>query len=194
LTLVVTGGPQQQVLRPGELEAPELEETITREAMFGPFRVLDRTKGTRGGIRGDALLIEQETGSILLDQFGSIRLILPARRPRERSGTIEMSVLIQEDVQDLTQRALRFSGWILDNIDQVRRISDVVPLVALHGGLAWLTRAEHEQSPHSFPLRFSSEPPVVTLSPARRHRAALTQSAAALAEDFTVLLARRMRG
>lgn len=194
LTLVVTGGPSQQIVRPRELEAPELEETLAREAMFGPFRIFDRRLGARGEIRGDALVIEQETGSILLDQFGTVRLILPAQRPRDQSGMIELSVLIQEDVQELIQRALRFSGWVLDHIDPVRRISDVVPLVSLHGGLAWRTRAEHERSPHSFPVRLSSEPVVVTPSPARRHRAALTQNAAALAEDFTALLGRRMRG
>lgn len=193
LSLIVTGGPRQQVLRPGELEAVQLEESITREALFGEFRVLDRTQGTQGSIRRDALVIEQDNGSIEIDQFGSVRLTVPAQRPRERNSRIEMPVLIQEDIQELIQRGLRFTGWIFDRVDSVRRISDVVPLVVLEGGLAWRTRVEHERNPNSFPVRTSSAPVVVTFAPARRHRAALTQNAAALAEDFTALLGRRMR-
>jgi len=54
LTLVVAGGPRQQVLRPRELEARALEEDLSREALFGAFRVLDRAAGTRYAIRENA--------------------------------------------------------------------------------------------------------------------------------------------
>ena len=84
LTLVVAGGPRQQVLRPRELESPELEEEVTREALFGAFRVLDRTAGTRHSIREDALVIEQEHASIRVDQLGTVTLIVPAEHPRTR--------------------------------------------------------------------------------------------------------------
>ena len=49
LTLVVVGGPRQQVVRPKDLEADELEEAITREALFGSYRILDRKFGN--GVR-----------------------------------------------------------------------------------------------------------------------------------------------
>ena len=195
LTVVVAGGPRQQVLRPRELEAPELEEEFTREGLFGAFRVLDRTAGTRHSIRANALVIEQDHASILVDQLGTVRLVVPAERPRTRGdfSSVSLSVAIREDVEELLQRALRFVAWILDRIDSVRRISDVVLVVNLSGALTWRTRAEHERSPNSFPMRISNEPATVSLTPARRHRAALSQDTAALAEDLAALLDRRMR-
>jgi hypothetical protein len=42
-------------------------------------------------------------------------------------------------------------------------------------------------------MRPSNEPVIAWLTPARRHRAALTQDAAAIAEDLVVLLGRAMR-
>jgi hypothetical protein len=69
----------------------------------------------------------------------------------------------------------------------------VVPIVDLKGALGWRTRAEHERSPDSFTMRMSQEPATVSLTPARRHRAALAQDTAAIAEDLAALLARKMR-
>ena len=80
-----------------------------------------------------------------------------------------------------------------DRIDPIRRISDVVPVVNLSGALGWRTRAEHERSPNSLTMRMSQEPATVSLTPARRHRAALSQDAQAVAEDLAALLERRMR-
>lgn len=40
LTLVVTGGPRREILRPAELENPELEADIARESLFGRFAIL----------------------------------------------------------------------------------------------------------------------------------------------------------
>jgi hypothetical protein len=195
LTLVVAGGPRQQVLRPRELEARALEEDLSREALFGAFRVLDRTAGTTHAIRENALLIEQEKASILIDQLGTVRLVLPAERPHTRGNfaSVSMSVAIREDVEELLQRGLRFVAWVLDRIDPIRRISDVVPVVNLSGALGWRTRAEHERSPNSLTMRISQEPATVSLTPARRHRAALGQDAQAVAEDLTALLERKMR-
>lgn len=195
LNLVVAGGPRQQVLRPRELESPDLEEEVTREALFGAFRVLDRTSGTRHLIRENALVIEQDQASIYVDQLGTVRLIVSAERPRTRADftAVSVSVAIREDVEELLQRALRFVAWILDRIDPVRRISDVVPIANLEGAVTWRTRAEHERSPNSFPMRMSNEPATVALTPARRHRAALSQDAAAIAEDLGALLDRKMR-
>jgi hypothetical protein len=195
LTLVVAGGPRQQVLRPRELEAPGLEEDLSHEALFGAYRILDRTAGTRHSIRDNALVIEQNKASMLIDQLGTVRLVLPAERPRTRGdfASVSVSVAIREEVEELLQRALRFVAWVQDRIDPVRRISDVVPLVDLRGALGWRTRAEHERSPNSFTMRMSQEPATVSLTPARRHRAALAQDTAAIAEDLAALLARKMR-
>jgi hypothetical protein len=193
LSLVVAGGPRQQVLRPRELESPELEEELTREALFGTFRVLDRTGETRHSIRDQALLIEQDHASIFLDQLGPVRLTVPAERPRARGNFGSVSVVIREEVEELLQRMLGFVAWSLDRIDPVKRISDVVVIVSLEGALTWRTRAEHERSPNSFQVRLSNEPAIVSLTPPRRHRSALGQDTAAIAQDLVVLLGRNLR-
>jgi hypothetical protein len=193
IALVVAGGPRQQVLRPRELEAPELEETLTQQALFGSLRLLDRAAGTRPTIRDNALVIEQDNASVLLDQLGTVRIVVPMERPRARGDMALPGVAIREDVEELIQRMLRFAAFTLDRIDPMRRVSDVVPVAMLQGAMTWRTRAEHDRSPNSYAVRLSNEPIVVWLTPPRRHRAALSQDAAAIAEDVVVLLARMMR-
>ncbi|MGZ3471624.1 MAG: DUF4062 domain-containing protein [Isosphaeraceae bacterium] len=194
LAVAIAGGPRQQVLRPTELEAPDLDRAMQQAALFGDAPVLDRSLGTRVQRRGDFLLLEQDRGSVLIDQMGSIRIVMPARA--ERTGArYELPVIIEEEVSERLQRALRFAGWALDHVDRVRRISDVVPVAGLHrGGCGWRTRAEQEASPTSMQFPQGPDPVLVHLFPARRHRAALSQDAAALAEDLKVLLRREALG
>ena len=131
---------------------------------------------------------------MLVDQVGSVRIVMPGRAER-RGAAYELPVIIEEEVTERLHRALRFSGWALDYIDGVRRISDVVALAVLHrGGSGWRTRAEHDASPTSMSLPQGPDPVTVHLMPARRHRAALTQDVAALAEDLTLLLRREVLG
>lgn len=193
LTLVVVGGPQQQVLRPRELEAPALDEALTQQALFSPLNILDRTAGTRPVIRGNALEIVQDNASVLLDQLGTVRIVAPAERPRARGDLGLPGVAIREDIEELLHRMLRFVASTLDRIDPLRRLSDVVPVVTLQGAMTWRTRAEHERNPNTYSMRSSNGPVIAWLTPARRHRASLTQDAAAIAEDLVVLLGRAMR-
>lgn len=194
ISLIVAGGPRQQVLRPAQLEEVELDRAVQQEALFGSAPVLDRTLGTQVRRQGSALILEQDHGSVLIDQMGSIRVIMPARA--ERSGTrFELPVIIEEEVRERLSRASRFVGWALNHIDSVRRISDVVLLASLHrGGSGWRTRAEHESSPTSMTFPQGPDPIAVHLVPARRHRAALTQDVSAIADDLTVLLRRETMG
>jgi hypothetical protein len=193
LALVVAGGPRQQVVRPKDLEAQELEETISREALFGVNRIFDRKRGTESDIRDEALILEQEKNSILLDQLGTVRLVVSLEPPKEDRAFGLSGVAVEEEVQEALQRMLKFAASVLDHIDPVRRISDVVLVAALHGALTWRTRAEHERNPNSYHVRLSPEPAIVQLTPARRHRAALTQDTRRLAEDLAVLLSRKTR-
>jgi hypothetical protein len=106
--------------------------------------------------------------------------------------------LIEEDVRERIDESLRFAGWVLDTIDPLRRISDVVPVVAISdsGASGWKTRAEHAATPNQMTMGrlMGRDPEPVHLSPARRHRAALTHEAGAIADDLTVLLRRQIRG
>ena len=192
LILVVAGGPRQQVVRPRDLESQELEEFITREALFGSYRIFDRRRGTRCEIRDEQLAIDQDKNSVLLDQLGTIRLVL-SLEPQDDQRVGLAGVAIQEDVEEYLQKALKFAGSLLDHVDALRRISDIVIVAALQGALTWRTRAEHQRSPNSYSVRLSTDAAVVQLTPARRHRAALIQDTGTLAEDLTVLLGRRLR-
>jgi hypothetical protein len=102
--------------------------------------------------------------------------------------------LIEEDVRDSLNLGLRFIA--LDHIDPTRRLSDLVPVVGLHRGstMNWRTRAEHAKSPNGGTIAMRVRDHIIMqLTPSHRPRAALSQAADVLAEDFTVLLRREVR-
>jgi len=195
LTFAVAGGPHQQVLRPVELEQAVLSSDIQREALFGEHPVLDPSEGTSTAIRRGALVLEQPNASLVVDQAGSICIVQTARRDTDplRTG---LPALIEEDLATALVRAIRFSGWLLGRIDPVHRLTDVVPIARLAGAgyMPWRTRAEHDASPNSATIHGSANEVSVALTPARRHRQALTHDANRIAEDLITLLRREIRG
>ncbi|TDO51506.1 uncharacterized protein DUF4062 [Kribbella sp. VKM Ac-2527] len=195
LVFAVAGGPHQQVLRPVELEQDDLARDIQREALFGEYPVFDATEGTTTSIRGGALILEQPSASVVIDQAGSICVVQPARRNRDdyRTG---MPALIEEDLAAALARAVRFSGSLLDRLDPVHRLTDVVPLAHLSGTgyLPWRSRAEQAANPNSASIHANAGAVTATLTPTRRHRQALTHDANRMVEDLMVLLRREIRG
>jgi hypothetical protein len=194
LVLAVAGGPHQQVMRPPELEDPDLARDVQREGLFGEYPVLDPSEGTTTAIEGNALVLTQRFGSVLIDQAGSVRVVQAARRETNRRPT-ELPALIQEDVVQALVRAVRFSGWLLDRVDPLHRLTDVVVIAHLAGAgyMPWRTRAEHAASPSASSMGPGGDTTTVMLTPARRHRQALTHDADRIAEDLATLL-RRERG
>jgi hypothetical protein len=77
LSLMVAGGPRQQVLRPAELQADALSEQLMREGLFGPNRVFDPARGTNQRLEGHALFVEQGRASIRLDELGTVVVAQP---------------------------------------------------------------------------------------------------------------------
>jgi hypothetical protein len=181
LVLAVVGAPYQQVLRPAEIGHDSLARDLQRDA----------GEGTKVAVRGNALALEQPTASVRIDQTGRVVVVQPARKTAARSS--EISALIEEDVTVALARALRFSGWLLDRVDPPRRLTDVVVVVALRnaGYMPWRTKAEQAASPNAASMGGASEEAMVTLSPPRRHRQALTHDADHMAEDLAVLLRRQ---
>jgi hypothetical protein len=194
LVLAVAGGPYQQVVRPADLDDDGLSRDLQREALFGEHPVLDPNEGTSRSVQGSALVFEQRVASVLVDQAGSIRVIQPARHDTNRHHA-GLSALIEEEVIDGLARAVRFSGWLLDRIDPLRRLTDVVPISQVVGGgyMPWRTRAEHAASPNAAPAGRGGDQTTVMLTPARRHRQALTHDADRIAEDLATLLGREWR-
>lgn len=194
LHLAVAGGPRQQILRPSELEHPQLKRTIQQEALFGAVPMFDEQKGTRSMIEGHSLLLEQDNTSIRLDELGGISVTMPALSEPERGSYSVIRSLIQEEVEVRLQRGLRFTGWLLDHIDGAKRLSDIVIVVGLFGAgwIPWRTAAEHRASPHQATMGKGNDQIIIQPSPARRSRAALTLDAGRIAEDLSVLLRREL--
>jgi len=180
LAFAVAGGPHQQVLRPVELEQADLRRDIQREALFGEHPVLDATQGTTPAIRGGSLLLEQPSASLVLDQVGSICIVQPARQDSDMRRTA-IPALIEEDLAAAMARAVRFSGWLLDRIDPLHRLTHIVPIACLTGAAytPWRTRAEQAADPTSATIHGSADVVTAKLIPAGRHRAALTMMRAA---------------
>lgn len=194
LAFAVAGGPHLQVLRPVELEQVDLSRTTQREALFNSnYAVLDPRQGTSVDIRGSVLLLRQPDGMISLDQTGTICVIQPIDRNEERHRT-GLSALIEEDLVAALIRAIRFSGWLLNHVDPLHRLTQVAPVAGIVGAgfLTWRTRAEHTTNPNTGTLHETTGAATATLTPARRNRQALTHDAGNIAEDLVTLLRRHV--
>ena len=116
----------------------------------------------------------------------------PASTPA-RGG--DLPVLIEEDILDRLKNTFRFFGWMLDCVDELRRMSDVALVVHVTGGgyMGWRTRAEQQSNPGNYSVNPTAEQKPIHLSPALRKRAAFIQDVDRIAEDMLVLLRRQRR-
>lgn len=191
LVVSIAGGPRQQVLRPVELEAQDLVRSVQREAMFGESAVLDPDAATKHQIQGSRLLIAQTSRQVSLDEDGSVVVTQPATT----AGPRRISALVDESIVSMVERALRFAGWLLDEIDPVRRVTDVAVATRLLGAghTPWMTGDELERSGGSYTMGAGDDDATVMLTPPTQPRQALLFEPARLAEDITVLLRRSRR-
>ncbi len=195
LSVIVTGGPAQSVLRPAELDNEQLIDDLTQVALRGTSAVFTVREGTNSQVSGRALVLTQQSASAEIDEQGSIRVIMATRDADRGWPLTGVPSVIEEDVEERIERALKFAAAVLDRIDQPQRISDVVPIAAIldAGFMPWRTRAEHTTNPNSAHMPMGREDTIIAeLAPASRKRAALSQDAARLAEDLTVIIRRRM--
>ena len=176
LHVAVAGGPIQRVLRPAELEAPELADAIHQQALFAEPRLFSKAKGVDFAIEGSALVLEQERGArIQLGEDGSLALRLPLDRTEGgRRNGLGIFGVIQEDVMRELAAALSFAAWILDKIDPTQRVTHVALAASIEASdhMGWRTQAEQDASPNSGTMRMASgqAPPT---SSTDRPRAAL---------------------
>jgi hypothetical protein len=195
ICVVVAGGPPQTVIRPAQIGDEKLADQVLRAALLGPTPVFTTSEGSSHALENDALVLSQDNASILINGQGSIRIVQAARTQVRGWPSAGVPSIIQEDVQERIERALRFAAGVLDQVDPVRRLSAVVPIAALLGAgfMPWRTRAEHAANPNSARMSLGGHDTVLAeLAPASRTRAALSQDAGAIAEDLTALLGRRM--
>lgn len=192
----VAGGPIQRLLRPAELEAPALADSIHQQALFAEPKLFSRSKGVAQNIDDSTLVVEQERGAcIRLGEDGSLLLSLPLERAEEgRRNGFGAFAVIEENVLRELSAALAFSAWLLDRIDPTQRITHIALAASIEASdhMGWRTQAEQDASPNSGTMRMGSgsNPPT---SSTDRPRVALRFQAAELAEDLMVPLRRQMK-
>ena len=199
LSLIVVGGPRQQIVRPSKLESPELAEAIKKEARYGSSSIFDEGQGTQSRIDGQSLIVSQPNAAILLNEQGEIRITMPGRSDMH-DKMVALPAIIEEEVADRLTRELRFASWLLDQVDSHKCLSDVALLVVFSGAnyLCWRTRAEHQASPNRGSLgnravMLGDTPVVVHLSPAHLKRTSLAPDTPHIVQDLVALMRRKMR-
>ena len=193
LVLSLALGPRQEMVRPGDLEDESFARDIQREAIFGTNTLFAVEAGTQTVLRGDWLVLAQESVSIEISSTGDIVV----RQAAVTAGrdSLELAALIEEDVRESLGVALKFATTILDRIDSVHRLSHVAIIAALTGVSyqPWRTRAEHARSPNAGTLGWTQDHTMVHLNPHVRTRAEISQRADELAHDLMVLLRRELK-
>ncbi|MBA2920070.1 MULTISPECIES: DUF4062 domain-containing protein [Sphingomonas] len=192
LQVAIVGGPAQQILRPIEIERPELKSAIMQAALFGSAPIFDPAHGSSGEFVSDTLVLTQQHGNqVSVDERGSIQISSAVGGGRDG-----MNVLLEEDIHERLIAALRFGGWLIDHIDASQRLTRVAVAARLTntGYSAWRTRAEHLRSPGrvTYSGGFDdTDKPAVHMQPPDIPRAALSYETSALADDLLALLRRQ---
>lgn len=196
LDIALAMGPTQRILRPVEIEASTLADTMLQTALFGQNQILDRALGNEVALVDGALTIGQERGgSLRLDEQGSLLLRLPIDDNTRRRGgfdTGSMMVLVEEMIQAKLSTALGYAAAVVELIDPTQRITDVAIAVRVSGAeyRAWRTQAQHANSPGSVSMGMGGDrerQPVGTV----QRRAALRLDRTRLIEDLIVPLRRQ---
>lgn len=198
LRMAFSGGPQQQIIRPADLESEELKRKVHQAAAFGAIPFIDAAAATTIGLEGDILVLKQDRGSeIALHEDGSVVLASPLdpvdnERTRFGSSHLDGSVLIEERVVDVIQSSLAFADWLLEAIDHTQRITHLGIAATIVGSQhrAWRTAAEHRAQSGSVSFGFDraerNEPILVD-----RPRAAMRMARPNVTEDLMVGLRRK---
>jgi hypothetical protein len=195
LHLALAGGPTQRILRPVELEAPQLAEEMLQTALFGEHRFFDRSKGSDTRLLDSDLVVRQDRGSsIRLNEQGALSLRLPLEEAREGRGSAfgGMMVVIQEMVEKQLAIGLAYASATIERIDPTQRLTHVAIAAYVSGAdyRAWRTRAQNMASPNSIqvdPTGGAGRRPVTIVVP----RAALRLDRSAVVEDLLVPIRRQ---
>lgn len=195
LRIAIAGGPSHRLLRPANLEAPELSEFIQQQALFGPQRIFDKALGTEDNIEGDTLVLRQERGAgVRLSENGNLVLRLPLEEARDRQGASFGFAIIEETVIKRLTVGLGFANLLLDHIDPTQRLAQVAIAAAIDASdyMGWRTQAEQDKSPNSGTMRMGNDE---DLTPINLHvpRPKLRLAGHELAEDLMVKLRRQRR-
>lgn len=186
LLVAVAPGPAHALVRPRDMAADELQQTLEQDALYGAPGVLRRGEGVRTRIIRGSIAIEQTAGQVLFDADGTI---VVAQQAETSEGHLPM--IVQEDVVERIEGALAYAVRTLDRIDPTGRCTDVAVVAALAkvGYSGWVTRSQRAADPDRLSMNVQApELEPVSLRPPTRRRRALVAERRVLAEDLTELL------
>ena len=195
LHVIVTGSPRQELVPPSTLDDRAFSKPILQRALFGSAPLFTPEQGTRTVLDGGHLRLEQDGAAIVLAEDGTVVVsVLTTRHDYEiRLG---LPVLIEDDVRSALAAALGLIGWLLDEVDSVRRLSHIVVLGAIEGGsmLTWHTQSELAANPGRATIPMGQRD-LVTIpeNPIVRPRAQLTANRDGLVEDLVARFRREFR-
>ena len=189
VSVIFVPGPKQVIVPPSRLDDPAFRTRVQRQAQFADLPIFDRLEATDEAVQGEALVMRQGTRRVILDETGALLIDQPAVK---QNRLPMLPVLIEEQVADAVHGALRFAGWLLEEVDPRRRLSDVLLLAALvhcqyH---AWRTIDEQHESPNSVTMSNLSDRAIVEPSRPLVRRAGLLHDTPSLVEDIVARLRR----
>ena len=196
LHVIVAGCPRQELLPPSKLDDQAFSRPIVQRALFGSEPIFAVELGTKRLLERGHLRLEQEGAAIVVAEDGTVVVSVPAMR-RNHESRLGLPVLIEDDIRTALAEALGFIGWLLDEVDPLRRLSHIVVLGAIEGGsmLGWRTRREHTAIPDRVIMSMRQRDLVaVPDEPIVRPRAHLTSRRDRLVEDLVARLRRELRG
>lgn len=194
LAVSIAPTPTHSLIRPAELERPEMRQFIEQAVLFGSSRLFDLEKGMKSSVQGHTLTVGQSDGSqeVRLTEQGEITVIMRLVEPK---GT--MPVVIEEDVKETLLAVFKLCAALLDHVDATSRCTHVAICAQLFeaGYRGWRSRAEQAAQPNSMTVSMPNDDmgPAI-LSPPLRPRSSLRNEGHALAEDLTTLLRRARNG
>lgn len=193
LHVAVVGAPRQTVLSASQLDDATLQRDLERDALYSDVAVLPRETETRTRASGGAIVIAQERARVTVDASGSITVMTPAKRPRERGDFI--FDLVEDDLREDIARAITYALAMLDRVlDPHERLSDLAIAAVLRdvGYAGWTTRAARDRNPNRSSGVSMRTHEVITArsEPLTRKRAAVRARVDAIAGDLTALLRR----
>jgi hypothetical protein len=191
LYLATAGGPRQSILRPIEIEHPDLADALHQKALFGQRKLFDHSEGVERTIEGDSLVLLQDRGHarIMLNEQGSLLIGLPLR-----TAGRGLQELIEERVQAQLSDALEYATWALDHVDPTQRLTHIVVAASLTdaGYMGWRSQRESEENPNAISISAVARRERTPIH-VSRPRAALRLDALHIVEDLIVPLRRQYR-
>jgi Domain of unknown function (DUF4062) len=153
----VATAPDLVILRPVDLEDPELRRSIRQLALLGDNAILDPEVGSTFQQSGEVLALEQSAGvRLTLHERGDVSLSADVSHRGASLGSL--TVIIEEELVAALVHMYRLVSELIQLADPVGRLSHVLPVTALDRGyVAMRSQAEHAANPSTMTMPMAPE-------------------------------------